>query len=55
MKTKGKDRGYIERQEISHQGIADINISFTEPITNIKNINGKETGQTVKNKDTTDA
>ena len=33
LKTRGKDRGYVEKQEIEHSGIDNINISFGEPVT----------------------
>lgn len=32
LKTRGKHRGYIEKQEIEHTGITGINISFGEPV-----------------------
>jgi len=32
LKTRGKNRGYVEKQEIEHTGIDNINISFGEPV-----------------------
>ena len=32
LKTRGKNRGYVEKQEIEHTGIEGINISFGEPV-----------------------
>ena len=30
LKTKGKKRGYVERQEIAHKGLTAVNISFDD-------------------------
>lgn len=31
LATQGKSRGYVEKQEIEHMNISDINISFAKP------------------------
>jgi len=33
LKTRGKNRGYVERTEVEHTGITGINILFGEPVT----------------------
>ena len=40
LKTRGKDRGYVERSEIQHFGSEGINIEFSEP-SNKKIIDAK--------------
>lgn len=38
MKTKGRHRGYIERQEIVHEGSQNIDIQFGKPIKEVKEV-----------------
>ena len=51
LATKGKSRGYVEKQEVEHSGLDNINISFGEPVNPEKFIEQEKPNKVIEHKE----